>query len=177
MTEGLLLGNEKQSDDRPYRDNGKATGNSTFIRWGKFNLVGALGVVVQFAALFLLKSALHLPYLIATGLAVEVAVLHNFFCHERFTWADRILQSPIEHANSSEGMKLQLKWLSLAPGACRRLWRFHLANGAISVVGNLAIMRALVGMVGMNYLVANLFAIMVCSLANFMLSDRWVFEN
>lgn len=62
---------------------------STPVRWCKFNLVGAIGILVQFGVLFLLKSVLHFNYLAATALAVEVAVVHNFFWHERFTWGDR----------------------------------------------------------------------------------------
>ncbi len=36
-------------------------------------------------------------------------------------------------------------------------------------------MRWLVGELGMGVLVANLLTIAICSLANFMVSDRWVF--
>jgi putative flippase GtrA len=62
---------------------------STLVRWCKFNFVGAVGILVQFGVLFLSKSVLHFNYLAATALAVEVAVVHNFFWHERFTWAER----------------------------------------------------------------------------------------
>jgi putative flippase GtrA len=67
----------------------KLTRTSTLLRWWKFNLVGAVGILVQFGVLFLLKSVLHFNYLAATALAVEAAVVHNFFWHERFTWSDR----------------------------------------------------------------------------------------
>ena len=50
-------------------------------RWLKFNAVGAIGIVVQLAALAVLKGLLRLPYLTATALAVETAVLHNFVWH------------------------------------------------------------------------------------------------
>ena len=63
------------------------------MRWLKFNLVGGFGIVVQLAALLGLKSGLHLGYLPATALAVEAAVIHNFFWHERYTWADRVRPS------------------------------------------------------------------------------------
>ena len=46
---------------------------SRFIRWCKFNVVGAIGIGVQFAALFLLKGILDFDYLLATGVAVEAA--------------------------------------------------------------------------------------------------------
>jgi len=131
--------------------------SSTFQRWCKFNLVGLVGILVQFAALFLLKSGLHLNYLAATAMAVETAVLHNFIWHENFTWADR--------------KSLASGWVGSIP----RLFRFQLTNGMVSIVGNVALMKVMVGGMGMNYLVANVIAIALCSLANFLLSEIWVF--
>jgi putative flippase GtrA len=126
-------------------------------RWVKFNLVGGIGIVVQLAALAVLRSFLHIDYLLATALAVEVAVIHNFLWHERFTWADRPAAHPVQ---------------SLA-----RLAKFNLSNGGVSIVGNLLLMRLLVGELHLNYVLANLFAIAVCSLANFLLSDRLIFPS
>jgi putative flippase GtrA len=130
--------------------------NRIFFRWIKFNAVGGIGVAVQLAALALFRSALHLDYLLATALAVETAVLHNFLWHERFTWADRPAAHPVQ---------------SLA-----RLAKFNLSNGGVSIVGNLLLMRLLVGELHLNYVLANLVAIAVCSLVNFLLSDRLVFQ-
>jgi putative flippase GtrA len=140
---------------------------STFVRWCKFNLVGGIGIAVQFAALFFLKSLLQFNYLVATAVAVEAAILHNLVWHERFAWADRTqtLRTQIVRPN---GKSSYSDWL-------RRLLRFHLANGTISIVGNLALMKWMVGKMHANYLVANAIAIAVCSLANFMASEAWVF--
>jgi putative flippase GtrA len=46
----------------------------------------------------------------------------------------------------------------------------------VSIVGNLALMKVMVGLGNMNYLVANAIAIALCSVANFVVSDIWVFE-
>ena len=127
------------------------------VRWLKFNFVGGIGIVVQLAALALFRSALHLNYLLATALAVETAVIHNFLWHERFTWKDR----PSSH-------RLQ---------SLTRFAKFNATNGAVSIAGNLLIMRALVGQFHMNYLLANLIAVTLCSLINFLLSDWVVFER
>ena len=129
----------------------------TILRWIKFNTVGGVGITVQLGALALLRSVLHLEYLVATALAVETAVIHNFVWHERFTWRDR------PAARRSQ---------SLA-----RFLKFNATNGAVSLVGNLLIMRALVGRFHMNYVIANLIAVTVCSLVNFLLSDWVVFEK
>jgi len=127
------------------------------IRWIKFNGVGALGIVVQMAALALYKGVLGAGYLLATGLAVETAVLHNFVWHERFTWKDR-----------PRGGTRDVAW---------RLLKFHLGNGLISILGNLALMRLLVGSFGWNVYLANAAAIAICALANFAASEWIVFRG
>jgi len=126
-------------------------------RWLKFNAIGALGIGVQLAVLLVLKSGFHLSYLLATALAVEAAVVHNFLWHERFTWADRV----------------QPSWRKSLP----RLLRFNLTTGAVSVVGNLALMKLMVGFGHVHYLLANCTAIALCSVANFLVSEEWVFAE
>jgi putative flippase GtrA len=125
-------------------------------RWLKFNLVGAIGIGVQLGALALLRGGLGMDYLLATALAVEAAVVHNFIWHERFTWADR---SSVTLAQS-----------------LGRLLRFNLTTGAVSIAGNLALMRLLVGAAGLPLLPSNLLSIAGCSVVNFLLSDRVVFR-
>jgi putative flippase GtrA len=132
-------------------------GRPVTLRWLKFNAVGALGIGVQLAALLVLKSALHLNYLPATALAVEVAVFHNFLWHERYTWADRV----------------QPSWRHSLP----RLLHFNLTTGGVSTVGNLALMKLLAGSCRINYLAADAIAITMCSLVNFLVSDACVFRQ
>jgi putative flippase GtrA len=131
--------------------------NHIFLRWLKFNLVGLIGIGVQLVALAVFRSLLQLNYLLATALAVETAVLHNFLWHQRFTWADRGSAGPMQ--------------------ALLRLAKFNASNGAVSILANLILMRVLVGEFGVNYVVANLIAVTVCSIVNFLLSDRFVFER
>jgi putative flippase GtrA len=134
-----------------------ASGCGGFARWWKFNAVGGLGIGVQLIVLLGLRSGLNLSYLLATGLAVEAAVVHNFFWHERYTWADRVRPSRKE--------------------SLPRLWRFNLTTGAVSIGGNLALMKILVGVSHVNYLVANGIAIALCSYLNFLVSDEYVFDK
>jgi len=123
-------------------------------RFLTFNGVGFVGFALQLGLLgLLLRLGLH--YLAATALAVELTVLHNFFWHERWTWRDRPAG---------------------AGGAWRRLWRFHAANGLISLAGNLVLMRVFVGLLGMAPVPANLLSVLVCGLVNFAASDRFVFR-
>jgi putative flippase GtrA len=135
---------------------------STLKRWLKFNFVGGIGIAVQFGALVLLKGVLKFDYLFATAFAVEAAVVHNFVWHEQFTWSDRV---------TTDGV--QLSWRrSLA-----RFGRFNLTTGAVSIIGNLALMRVMIGEGHLNYLLANAIAIALCSIANFLVSDEWVFAG
>lgn len=145
---------------------------STFVRWWKFNFVGAIGIGVQFAALFLLKSVLGFDYLFATAFAVEAAVVHNFVWHEQFTWVDRI-KSDRTKPDPIKPQGLDPSWRQSLP----RFLRFNLTVGAVSLVGNLALMKVMVGEGHMNYLLANAIAITLCSIANFLVSDEWVFER
>jgi putative flippase GtrA len=120
----------------------------------KFSAVGAMGIVVQFSVLAAL-TALRLNYLMATAFAVEFAVIHNFFWHRRYTWRDR----------------MDLGWSSLVLA----LFRFHVSNGFVSILGNLILMRLFVGALDLPLLIANGASISICFLANFIASDRWVF--
>ncbi len=126
-------------------------------RWVKFNVVGGLGIGVQLAALTIFRSWLRLDYLLATGMAVEIAVIHNFLWHERFTWADR------------PAGRLRRSLIRFA--------KFNASNGAVSIAGNLALMRLLVGEAKWNYVASNVLAIVACSLVNFLLGDRFVFDT
>ena len=130
---------------------------SLLARWLKFNFVGGIGIGVQFAALFILKGIVHLDYLAATAIAVEAAVVHNFVWHEQFTWSDRV--------NAS--------WR----GSILRFARFNLTTGGVSILGNLLLMKVLVGDCHVNYLAGNAIAIALCSIANFLVSEEWVFRN
>lgn len=126
-------------------------------RWGVFNLVGVLGFVLQVSVLFVLKKLVGFSYLQATAIAVECAVLHNFVWHESVTWKDTI-------APFRRGVK-------------GRLLRFHLANGMISILGNLAITWTLVEKVRCPYLPANAISVAICSATNFLAGDRLVFTE
>jgi putative flippase GtrA len=138
-------------------------GLSRFLR---FNAVGVAGFAVQLAIVWFLSetaSGFTGPWRAAaiTALAVEAAIVHNFFWHERWTWADR-------------------------PAAGRdrltRLGRFHFANGLVSIAGNVAIVFVLApvasgfsrtyGLIG-----ANAIAVLICSLVNFAAGDRFVFAT
>ncbi len=123
----------------------------------KFQAVGALGVATQLAALALFHGALGFGTLPATALAVECAILHNFFWHERWTWRDRTALSAAPRS----------RWT--------RLIRFQAASGVISLAVNLAGMRVLHDAYRLPYLEANLLSIAAGAVANYLAADCFVF--
>ena len=125
-------------------------------RWITFHAVGLAGVFVQLSVLAVLTRLVGLEVALATLLAVEAAVLHNFFWHQRWTWRDRPACGPRE--------------------ALGRLGRFHAVNGLVSLAGNIAVTSLLAGM-GMDVLLANLIALIGCSLVNFAAGDLLVFRS
>ena len=126
---------------------------NTLIRWGKFNLVGAMGMVLQLCALALFNRCAPGHYLLTSAAALELTLLHNFVWHLRYTWHDRRHDSEL----------------------LAQLLRFHLSNGLVSMLGNLALMRILVQRAHLPVLVSNGIAILCCSLVNFCLGNNWTF--
>lgn len=127
------------------------------VHWIKFNVVGVLGFALQAGALFVLTHNTHrISYLTATALAVELAVLNNFVLHQLWTWSDR------PSATRRETL--------------RRLAKFNVSTGLVSIFGNLVFMSILVGRLGVAIVLANLISVVACSLLNFLLADRFAFN-
>lgn len=127
----------------------------SFKRWWAFNFIGFLGIAVQLTSLYVLSGWIGLHYMLATVLAVESAVLHNFIWHECWTWADR-----------TRGNR---------KGLLERLARFNLTTGLVSITSNLVLMGVFVDGLGLHYILANLLSITLCSVVNFLVTDRFVF--
>jgi putative flippase GtrA len=126
------------------------------IHFIRFNVVGVIGFALQSAALFVLTHSAHpAGYLVATAVAVELAVLNNFVWHQRWTWRDR------PSATTKETL--------------HRLAKFNITNGAVSITGNLVLMSILVGRLGLPIAGANVASVAACSICNFFLADRIAF--
>lgn len=128
-------------------------GRVPLARYLRFNAVGALGFALQLAVVAALTAWAGASPVVATAVAVEAAVLHNFFWHERWTWRDRPARGGARIA---------------------RLARFHLANGAVSMAGNVAVVWVLTRG-GWDAVAANVAAVLVCSAINFVAGDLLVF--
>jgi len=118
-----------------------------------FVVVGLLGFGLQVAALAALTTLARWHWLPATLASVELAIVQNFFWHERWTWGDR----------AASGAVLS------------RFLRFNAANGLTSLAGNAALMALLVGVIGAPPAPANALAVAAIGGVNYLLADRWVF--
>jgi putative flippase GtrA len=125
-------------------------------RFGRFSLVGLLGAVLQLLLISLLKKYFRIGSITATAIAVEITILHNFIWHQRFTWSDRDSKSSRQIA---------------------QLLRFHTGNGLISLGGNMILVYCLVERIKAPIVPAAIGAIVLCSVANFLVADRWVYTG
>ena len=127
------------------------------LRWLTYNSVGLMGTGVQLITLFALRELGEVDLRLATALAVETAILHNFVWHERWTWSDRFVDA--------------------RPGRWQRLARFNLVTGTVSITGNVVLTALYVSSLGLHYGVANVLAVASVSLVNFVANDRLVFHE
>ena len=126
-------------------------------RFWKFAATGAIGFVLQLASLTLMvRGGMH--YLLATALAVEIAIVANFAWHENWTWADR-----------TAGVRGRGEMLA-------RLLRFNTLTAVISIVGSVIITGLLVEMLSLPPVVANIISVVVLSVLNFVGANSLVFR-
>jgi putative flippase GtrA len=125
-------------------------------RFAKFAGVGLVGWLVQVVTLSALIAA-GAHYVLATALAVEVTILHNFAWHLRYTWR--------EAAAPSRSIVLH------------RLVRFNTSTALVSIVGNVVAAALAVEYLHMAAPIANTLAALLLSVLNFALANRWVFQK
>ena len=119
-------------------------------QFAKFCLVGGSGVIVNSGVLYLLHEWLRLALLLASPLAVEMAILNNFFWNNLWTFRARSIELP-------------------------RLAKFNLVSLGGLVITT-SILYVLAEHYGLHYLVANLIAIGVATLWNFTLNLFWTWS-
>jgi dolichol-phosphate mannosyltransferase len=144
----------------------------TRFRYLKFGLVGASGTVVNIVVLYLGHEYLFLaiegpqgkPYA-SLALAIAVATVNNFTWNRLWTWADRVQAQRPSVLVSEEARPPKLgvqllqyalaSWFGIALQYALTLWLSQL----------------------MHYMVANVIAIVVASVSNFLANDRWTFRQ
>ena len=140
------------------------------FRYVRFGLVGASGTVVNLVVLYVaheyLFSAIEppgsKPY-VSLALAIAVATVNNFTWNRLWTWSDRV------HATSTAneerislrtlvaqvGQYATASWLGILLQYALTLWLAHF----------------------IHYMLANIIAIVLASISNFIANDRWTFKH
>jgi dolichol-phosphate mannosyltransferase len=136
------------------------------FRYARFGIVGASGTVVNMVVLlaaqeFAFRSIQpdRARLYVSLAVAILVATLNNFSWNRLWTWADRQQQA----ADRGESMPWAAQfvryavasWLGIALQYGLTLWLAHF----------------------MHYLLANLAAIVVASISNFIANDLWTFRH
>jgi putative flippase GtrA len=123
---------------------------------GRFLVTGLAGFVCQIATLLTLVSIFAMNYVAATVLAIELAIVFNYVCHEHWTWKDRPARSVSE------------RWA--------RLVRFNVMTGLTSIGGGVIITALLVESSGMSPVIANVLSVVALGLVNFAGANTLVFR-
>ncbi|RYX96771.1 MAG: GtrA family protein [Comamonadaceae bacterium] len=130
-------------------------------RFIKFGLVGASGTVINIAVLYLAQEFLlrqiadfheRLNYSIA--IAITVATISNFYWNRRLTWRDR------RQSNRQPALRLFVKYVMAA---------------ALSIAVQSLLTKWLA--LHMHYIVANIVAIVLASVCNYIANDRLTFRR
>ena len=135
------------------------------VRYLKFGVVGASGTVVNMAVLYVAQEILFAGIAeprsrlyASLALAIGVATVNNFTWNRLWTWADRLRE-----ADAGTGGQRQL---------LQQFGRYALASWfGIGLQYGLTLWLAH----SLHYLLANVIAIVIASVSNFLANDRWTF--
>lgn len=120
----------------------------------KFMLVGTSGVLVNEGVLWLLHYWLGVPVAFASPVAIELSILNNFTLNSLITFRGE----------------------RVAGGMLVRLAKYHLST-AIGALVNYVTLLSLVHLFGVEPLAANLVGIVLGFLANYTLSEHYVWKR
>jgi len=143
------------------------------FRYIKFGIVGASGTVVNLVVLHFGHEYLFTameppgskPYA-SLAFAIAVATLNNFTWNRLWTWSDRVKAAEKAHREDTEQLHVS------------QLTREFGKYAAASAFGSaLQYVLTLVLTGYMDYRLANVIAIVVASVSNFLANDYWTFKR
>ncbi len=126
-------------------------------RFLRFGVVGGSGVLVNQGLLMFLHGFLGWPLLLSSIVAVETAILNNFFWSSVWIWRYDYERS--------------------AARVLRKLVQYQVATLFTSMVVNTGVLTALVYLFSVDYRLANLVGIAAGMGANFAAGEFWVFRG
>ena len=146
----------------------------TGIRYIRFGMVGASGTLVNMAVLFVAQEYLFAAIAnprnrlyASLALAIAIATINNFIWNRLWTWADRLrlaaalagqdqATAPGLAATTGQfGRYALASWFGIALQYGLTLWLSH----------------------SLHYLLANVIAIVIASISNFLANDLWTFRH
>jgi len=143
------------------------------FRYIKFGIVGASGTVVNLVVLSLgheyLFSSIEppgsKPYA-SLAMAITLATINNFTWNRLWTWSDRVkAESEAHHIDAAHPGMVQLT---------REFGKYAAASGFGS---GLQYVLTLILSGYIDYRLANVIAIVVASVSNFLANDKWTFRR
>jgi dolichol-phosphate mannosyltransferase len=129
--------------------------NSTFKRFFKFCVVGALGTLVNLAVLYTSVEGLGLWYIHGAVLAYFIALIHNFTLNKLWTFGDRRSEAKVVLGSLGK--------------------YFLITTGGLAI--NLTVLFILTDLFNLWYIHSQVLAIMCEVLWNFSRSRVWAFEE
>jgi dolichol-phosphate mannosyltransferase len=116
----------------------------------KFSMVGGSGVIVNSALLYFLHEWFHVRLLIASPIAVEAAIINNFFWNNQWTFRS----ASVDLKRFAKFNLVSLGGLAITTGGLYYLTEAH----------------------KIHYLIANLIAIGVATIWNFGINFLWTWR-
>ncbi len=143
------------------------------FRYIKFGLVGASGTVVNMVVLYLGQEFLFLDIAAprsrlyaSLALAIAVATINNFTWNRLWTWADRIRALAAAHAAQASTTRAQRLVTQFGQYTLASLLGIALQYGLTLWLSH-----------ALHYLLANVIAIVIASVSNFLVNDRLTFKH
>ncbi len=131
----------------------KRTGE--LVRFLKFCMVGASGVLVNEGLLWILKEFVTLPLALCSAISIETSIMSNFLLNDFITFSDRRV--------TGTGFFL------------RRLGKFY-AVSQIGLVINMGVLLLLTNVFGLHYLLSNLVGIGSAMIWNYLANLGWTWR-
>lgn len=143
------------------------------FRYIKFGIVGASGTVVNLVMLHLgheyifyaIESAYKKPYF-SLALAIALATVNNFTWNRLWTWSDRVKARPAPSPDTGTA--------HASSSLLKEFGQYATASGFGSAL-QYGLTLLLSG--SMDYRLANIVAIVIASVSNFLANDKWTFKR
>ncbi len=127
-------------------------GLKKYNKFLKFCIVGGIGVVINIGLLYTLTEYIGLFYLASSAIAIEISIISNFILNNFWTWKKS------------------------KTGFSKKFLQFNLVSIAALVI-NLAVLFTLTEIFELWYILSQLAGIVLATLINFYLNDKWTFKK